>query len=68
MFPGAEDYEEGFSPVRDLALLEQVNYWKARAKVAEESAHADLERVAEIEDEDLADWWKDDPANRWREP
>jgi len=58
-FPGSEDYEEGSDPVRDLTLLEQIEYWKARARLAEECAYANLERVAEIEDsDDDADWWK----------
>jgi hypothetical protein len=57
-FPGSEDYEPESSPVRELTLLEQIEYWKARARLAEECAHANLERVADIEDVDPADFWK----------
>lgn len=57
-FPGSEDYEEGCDPVRDLTLLEQIDYWKARAHLAETCAYANLERVSEIEDDDPADFWK----------
>lgn len=60
--PGSEDYAPGCSPVRDLTLLEQIDYWKARARLAEECAYANLERVVEQENggvgEDSADWWK----------
>ena len=38
-FPGSEDYEPGCSPVRELTLLEQIAYWKARARLAEECAY-----------------------------
>ena len=58
-FPGHEDYETGRSPVRDLELLDQVKYWKARARLAEECAHENLQRVHEIEeDHENGDWWK----------
>lgn len=56
-FPGSEDYEEGCDPVRDLTLLEQIEYWKARAQLAEQCAYANLERVVEQES-DPADYWK----------
>lgn len=56
-FPGSEDYDPGQSPVRDLTLLEQIAYWMARARLAEECGYANLERVAEQDDDD-ADWWK----------
>jgi hypothetical protein len=59
-FPGAEDYEPNSDPVRELTLLEQIEYWKARARLAEQCAYANLERVREIEaDHDDGDWWKD---------
>lgn len=58
-FPGSEDYAPGCSPVRDLTLLEQIDYWKARAELAERCAYANLERVVEQENgADDADWWK----------
>lgn len=67
-FPGSEDYDEGCDPVRELTLMEQIAYWKARARLFEElaysnspqdeSAVADLERVTEIDDDDPGDWWK----------
>lgn len=59
-FPGSEDYEPGQSPVRELTLLEQIAYWMARARLAEECAHANLERIAEIESDDPADYWKNE--------
>lgn len=59
-FPGEEDYEEGCDPVRDLTLLEQIEYWKARARLVEECAYQNLQRVSEVEDLDDADWWKED--------
>jgi hypothetical protein len=59
IFPGSEDYEPGCSPVRELTLLEQIAYWQARARLAEECAYANLERVAESESDDPADYWKD---------
>lgn len=54
-FPGSEDYEEGCDPVRDLTLLEQIEYWKARAKAGELLAHqrGELTQLA-----DDADAWK----------
>jgi hypothetical protein len=61
-FPNEEDYEEGNSPVRDLTLVEQINYWKARAKLAERTAHENLERMHELEEQcarDPADFWKE---------
>ena len=58
MFPGSEDYEEDSSPVRELTLLEQIEYWKTRACLAEECAYANLERVVEIEDDDSGEAWK----------
>lgn len=67
-FPGAEDYEPGCDPARDLSPREQVEYWKARARLAEERAYSptdesavadgNLQRVADLEDGDDADWWK----------
>lgn len=58
-FPGSEDYAPGSSPVRDLTLLEQIDYWKSRAQLAEHCAYANLERVAEQEgSDDPADFWK----------
>jgi hypothetical protein len=54
--PGSEDYEAGCDPVRDLTLLEQVRYWKERAKVAEQHAHWRGELTAGADD---ADWWKE---------
>jgi hypothetical protein len=57
-FPGSEDYEEGCDPVRELTLLEQIAYWKARARLAEQCAYANLERVREAENDADADWWK----------
>jgi hypothetical protein len=57
-FPGAEDYEKGCDPVRELTLREQIEYWKARARLAEQCAYGNLERVAELEADD-ADWWKE---------
>ena len=54
-FPGSEDYEEGCDPVRDLTLLEQIEYWRERAKCAERLAHQRGELTAEADD---ADWWK----------
>jgi hypothetical protein len=57
IFPGSEDYEPGCSPARELTLLEQIAYWQARARLAEECAYANLERAGEIEEDD-ADWWK----------
>jgi hypothetical protein len=56
-FLGSEDYEEGCDPVRDLTLFEQIEYWKARARLAEQCAYENLKRVAE-NDLDDADWWK----------
>jgi hypothetical protein len=38
-FPGSEDYEDGSDPVRDLTLPEQIEYWKARSRLAEQLAH-----------------------------
>jgi hypothetical protein len=64
-FPGCEDYEEGASPVRDLTFLEQIAYWKARARLAEQCAYANLERVAEQESDDPADSWK---PRDWKPP
>jgi hypothetical protein len=66
MFPGSEDYEEGSSPVRDLTLLEQIEYWKTRARLAEECAYANPARdepvrTADLEAADSADWWKENP-------
>jgi hypothetical protein len=58
MFPGSEDYEDGCSPVRDLMLLEQIEYWKTRSRLAEECAHANLDRVVELEDDDSGEAWK----------
>jgi hypothetical protein len=57
-FPGSEDYEDGASPVRELTLLEQIAYWQARARLAEQCAYANLERVVERESDDPADFWK----------
>lgn len=57
-FPGAEDYEEGCDPARDLSQRAQAAYWKARACLAEECAFGNLQRVADLEDGDSADWWK----------
>jgi hypothetical protein len=59
-FLGSEDYEEGCDPVRDLTLLEQIEYWKARAWLAERCAYGNLERIRELEDAGDADWWKDE--------
>lgn len=69
-FPGSEDYDEGCSPVRDLTLLEQIEYWQARARVAEEALFAECDEfvgavLEELDgeiaanDRDPADWWKD---------
>ncbi|HWM26590.1 MAG TPA: hypothetical protein VNP98_17365 [Chthoniobacterales bacterium] len=60
MFPGSEDYEDGCSPVRELTLIEQIEYWKVRARLAEECGYANLERIAEVETDDPADFWKRD--------
>jgi hypothetical protein len=38
-FPGSEDYEDGCDPVRELTLLEQIEYWKRRAFEFEKLAH-----------------------------
>jgi len=57
-FPGLEDHEDGCSPVRDLTLLEQIDYWRTRAWLAEECAYANLERVVELEDDDSGEAWK----------
>ena len=57
-FPGSEDYEEGASPVRELPLSEQVEYWKERARRAE--SHFLVQTPDERDD---ADWWKD--RERW---
>ena len=59
-FPGSEDYEEGCDPVRELTLLEQIEYWKARAHMAEAAVATAVERVSELEDDgqDDGDWWK----------
>lgn len=59
-FPGSEDYEDGCDPVRDLTLLEQIAYWKARALFFEGLAYSNLECVHEQESDDPADWWKDE--------
>jgi hypothetical protein len=62
-FPGSEDYEEGCDPVRDLTLLEQVEYWKTRARLSEQmwwkidELDAVLEEL-DSSDRDSADWWK----------
>lgn len=62
-FPGSEDYEEGCDPVRELTLLEQIQYWKTRSRIAEELAHKyreldQVESEAAAADRDAADWWK----------
>ncbi|MCA1589708.1 MAG: hypothetical protein LC734_04815 [Acidobacteria bacterium] len=54
-FPGSEDYGQGCDPVRDLTLLEQIKYWKARARAAELLAH---QRGELTHAEDDADYWK----------
>lgn len=62
-FPGAEDYEAGCSPVRELTLLEQIEYWKQRSELAETLAHKyrELVQVLDVvEMADGADWWKDE--------
>jgi hypothetical protein len=63
-FPGSEDYEEGADPVRDLTLLEQIEYWKTRAHLAEQTFWKIDELDAVLEDldgadRDGADWWKE---------
>lgn len=55
-FPGSEDYDEGSDPARDLTLLEQIEYWKARSYRAEQLAH---ERGELTHADDDADWWKE---------
>lgn len=59
-FPGSEDYEKERDPVAELTLLEQIEYWKSRARLAEELVHKYRESfVLEAEKEpDAADWWK----------
>ncbi len=55
-FPDCEDYEPGCSPVRELSLARQVQYWKSRARFFETGFH---ELAAQREPEcDEADWWK----------
>jgi hypothetical protein len=58
MFPGSEDYEPGQSPVRELTLIEQINYWMERAFKAEQAVAERPELVADVEDDDPADFWK----------
>lgn len=61
MFPGSEDYEEGCDPVRDLTLMEQIEFWKTRARLAEGLAqkYRELVQVEWDIEPDAADWWKE---------
>lgn len=70
-FPGSEDYDAGCSPVRDLTLLEQIDYWRQRAQLAEECAHQNHAKLLAVCEAQLAErdskdeegeWWKTDLA------
>jgi hypothetical protein len=67
-FPGSDDYAPGCSPVRDLTLLEQIDYWKARAHAAEAAAWDSQNKLvsacevildAAADEDAAADWWKE---------
>jgi len=52
------DYEQ--SPVAGEPLLEQVDYWRRRARFFENQAYGMMTRLQDIERDDDSEWWKRD--------